>query len=328
MSSGLLLVVALALVFDLLNGVHGSSNIVGTMISSRAFRPWAALLTTVVAELVGPFIFGAAVARTIGSEIVRADVITIRSLIACLIGAIIWSLLTWFLGIPSSPSHGLIGGLIGAAWVGAGIVSLRVGGLIKVFAALFAAPLIGFGLGFILTRLIYFLAAGASPRINEFFKRGQFITALVLAISQGANDAQKAVGIIVLAMVITGVMPGFDVPLWITAISAVGLALGTVLAGWRLIRTVGGKFYKIRPVHSFSAQLTSALILFGSSLGGWPVSVTHVTSSAVIGVGSSERLGKVRWGVAGEILTAWILTIPASALLSAGVYGLIMRAQI
>lgn len=327
MPPALLFVIALALVFDLLNGVHGSSNIVGTMISSRAFRPWVALVITVAAELAGPFVFGAAVARTIGSEIVRSDIITIHTLVACLAGAILWSLLTWFLGIPSSPSHGLIGGLIGAAVVGAGMDSLHVSGMAKALAALFISPLIGFGLGFLLTRLIYFLAAGASPRINELFKRGQFITALALAISQGANDAQKAVGIIVLALVITDVMPGFDVPLWITAISAAGLALGTVLAGWRLIRTVGGKFYKIRPVHSFSAQLTSAIILFGSSLIGWPVSVTHVTSSAVIGVGSSERLGKVRWGVAGEILIAWILTIPASALLSAGVYWLTTNVQ-
>ena len=323
MPPALIFVIVLALVFDFLNGVHGSSNIVGTMISSRAFRPWIALVITAIAEFTGPFLFGVAVAHTIGSEIVQPNFITLQVLIACMTGAIGWNFLTWFLGIPSSPSHGLIGGLVGAAWIGAGIGSLRVGGLIKVFAALFAAPLIGFSLGFILTRLIYFLASGASPRINEFFKRGQFITALVLAISQGANDAQKAMGVIVLTLVISNVLPGFDVPLWVMAISAAGISLGTLLAGWRLIRTVGGKFYKIRPVHSFSTQLTAAIVLLGSSLIGWPVSSTHVTSSAVIGVGSSERLGKVRWGVAGEILIAWILTIPASALLSAGAYWLI-----
>ena len=323
MPPALICVVSLALIFDFLNGVHGSSNIVGTMISSRAFRPQVALWITAAAEFTGPFLFGVAVARTIGSEIVQSNVLTLNILLACLVGSIIWNLLTWFLGLPSSSSHGLVGGLIGAAWVGAGLNSLLLPGLIKTFAALFAAPLLGFGLGFLLTRIIYFLAAYTSPRINGFFKNGQIATALILATSHGANDAQKTMGVIVLALVISDRLSGFNVPLWVITISAAGMALGTLLAGWRLIRTVGTKFYKIRPVHSFSAQLTSAVVLLGSSLLGWPVSATHVVSSAIIGVGSSERLGKIRWGVASEIVVAWVLTIPASALLSAGAYWLI-----
>ncbi len=325
MPSKLILVIVLTLVFDFLNGVHGSSNIVGTMISSRAFRPWAALGITALAEFIGPFLFGVAVARTIGAEIVQPTSITLEVLTACMVGTIVWSFLTWFLGIPSSPSHGLIGGLLGATLIEAGAGAIRMDGLIKALAALFTAPLIGFGIGFILIRIIYLLSANASPRINEFFKGGQFFTALVLAISQGANDAQKAMGVIVLTLVIGGILPGFNMPLWVIAISAAGISMGTLLAGWRLIRTVGGKFYKIRPVHSFSTQLSSAIVMLGSSLVGWPVSSTHVISSAVIGVGSSERLGKVRWGVAGEILIAWVLTIPASALLSAGIYWLLIN---
>ena len=323
-----ILVIFLALVFDFLNAVHGSSNIVATMISSRAFRPWTALAITAVAEFLGPFLFGVAVARTIGSEIVQSNVITMPMLIAGLVGTIAWSLLTWFLGIPSSPTHALIGGLIGAALVGVGPGSLHLNGIVKALAGLFSAPLIGFGIGFVLTRIIYFLVAGASPNVNEFFKRSQLATAVALAVSHGANDAQKAMGVIVLALVIGGFLPGFNVPFWVIFISAAGMALGTLLAGWRLIRTIGGKFYKIRPVHSFSAQLTSTLVLLGSSLIGWPVSATQVISSALIGVGSSERFGKVRWGVAGEILTTWILTIPASALLSAGVYWLLLNIKI
>jgi PiT family inorganic phosphate transporter len=317
-------VISLALIFDFLNAVHGSSNIVATMISSGAFRPWAALAITAMAEFLGPFLFGVAVARTIGS-VVQANVITIHMLIACLLGTIIWSLLTWLMGIPSSPSHALIGGLIGTALVGVGAGSLQMSGVVKALVGLFIAPLIGFGIGFILMRFVFFLAAGTSPRINEFFKRGQFITGVALAISHGANDAQKAMGIIVLALVIGGFLPGFHIPFWVMLISAAGMGLGTVLAGWKLIRTIGGKFYKIRPVHSFSAQLASTIVLLGSSLIGWPVSATQVISSALIGVGASERFGKVRWSVAGEILIAWVLTIPSSALLSAGIYWLIIR---
>jgi PiT family inorganic phosphate transporter len=320
-----ILVIVLALVFDFLNGVHGSSNILATMISSRAFRPWVALTLTAFAEFVGPFLFGLAVARTIGAEVFQANSINLKVLEAALTGAILWNLLTWSLGLPSSSSQGLIGGLLGAVLVSTGMGAVRAGGLIKVFAALFAAPLIGFGLGFLFIRMIFFLARDASPRINEFFKRSQLLTASVLALSHGANDAQKAMGIIVLSLVTGGVLSDFRVPLWVVTICAAGMALGTALSGWRFIRTLGGRYYKIRPIHSFSAQAASAIVILISSLLGWPVSTTQVASSAIIGVGSSERLGKVRWGAAGEILVAWLMTIPSAALVSAGVYWLITK---
>jgi PiT family inorganic phosphate transporter len=321
----LIVVVALALLFDFLNGVHDSSNIVATMISSRAFRPRAALMMTAVAEFLGPFLFGVAVARTIGDEVAQSGALTLHVLTACLISAILWNLLTWFLGLPSSSSHALIGGLIGAVAVGAGFGAIKLAGLEKVLIALFISPLIGFVFGFILMRVVYFLVRGATPGINEFFKRAQFVTAMGMAFSHGTNDAQKTMGVITLSLVIGGVIPTFHVPIWVIASSAGAIALGTSVGGWRLIRTLGGKFYKIRPVHSFTSQLTSGIVILGASLFGGPVSTTQVVSSAIIGVGSAERLGKVRWRVAGDIVTAWIVTIPATALVSAGIYLLLLN---
>jgi inorganic phosphate transporter, PiT family len=325
MSAELVIVIALALVFDFLNGVHDSSNIVATMISSRAFRPQTALALTAFSHFLGPFIFGVAVAKTIGDEIAETGVLTLHVITACLISAIVWNLATWFMGIPSSSSHALIGGLVGAIAMGAGFSAIKLSGLEKVLIALFTSPIIGFALGFILLRIILFLARGATPGINEFFKRAQLVTALVMSFSHGTNDAQKTMGIITLSLVIGGVLPEFTVPIWVIATSAGAIALGTALGGWRLIKTLGGKFYKIRPVHSFASQLTSGIVILTASLFGGPVSTTQVVSSAIIGVGSAERLGKVRWSVAGDIVTAWFVTIPATALLSAGIYLLLTK---
>jgi PiT family inorganic phosphate transporter len=325
MPTELLIVIALALIFDFLNGVHDSSNIVATMISSRAFNPRTALTITALSHFFGPFLFGVAVAKTIGDEVAVSGTLTLHVITACLISAIIWNLLTWFLGLPSSSSHALIGGLVGAVAMGAGFSAIKLSGLEKVMIALFASPIIGFALGFVLMRVIFFLARGATPKINTFFKRAQLFTALGMSFSHGTNDAQKTMGIITLSLVIGGVLSDFEVPFWVITASAGAIALGTALGGWRLIRTLGGKFYKIRPVHSFASQLTSGLVILTASLFGGPVSTTQVVSSSIIGVGSAERLGKVRWSVAGDIVTAWIVTIPATALLSAGVYVLLVK---
>jgi len=324
MSQELLLVIALALVFDFLNGMRDASNIVATMISSRAFSPRTALGITAVAEFLGPFLFGVVVARTIGDEIVQSSVLTLSVVAAALIGAIVWNLITWYFGIPGSSSHALIGGMVGAVIVGAGIGAIKFTGLWKVLIALFASPIIGFVVGFILTRVIYFLVRGATPSVNGFFKRSQFFTAVAMAFSHGTNDAQKTMGIISLSLVIGGVLPSFQVPTWVIAVSAGAIAIGTSLGGWRLIRTLGGKFYKIRPLHSFSTQLSSASVILGASFFGVPVSTSQVVSSAIIGVGSSERASKVRWSVAEDIVSAWLITIPASAALAAGAYWLIV----
>ncbi len=325
MSIQLYIVIGLALVFDFLNGVHDSSNIVATMIASRAFRPNTALGLTAVANFLGPFLFGVAVATTIGEEVAQSSALNLDVMIACLFGAIVWNVLTWVLGIPSSSSHALIGGMIGAVLAGAGTGAIKLEGLEKVIIALVASPVLGFVFGFGITRLIYFLAQNASNGINEFFKRGQFVTALGMAFSHGTNDAQKTMGIITLSLLIGGYIKSFEVPMWVITLSAGAIALGTALGGWKLIRTLGGRFYKIRPIHSFSTQMTSSIVILGASFLGLPVSTSQVVSSAIIGVGSSESLGKVRWSVAEEIVTAWFITIPASGLVSAGMYWVIVK---
>jgi inorganic phosphate transporter, PiT family len=214
--------------------------------------------------------------------------------------------------------------MVGAVIVAAGPEAIKAGGLNKVLIALVLSPLIGFLIGFLMTRLIYFFVRGATPRINIFFKRSQLVTAVAIAFSHGTNDAQKTMGIITLSLVISGVLPAFQVPTWVIAVSAAAIAIGTSLAGWRMIRTLGGKFYKIRPLHSFATQLSSAGVILAASFFGVPVSTSQVVSSAIIGVGAAERANKVRWSVAEDIITAWLITIPASGLLAAGVYWLII----
>lgn len=323
MSQELIIVIVLALVFDFLNGMRDVSNVVATMISSRAFNPRTALSIASVAEFIGPFLFGVVVASTIGNQVVQSEVLTLTVLISSLVGAILWNLITWYFGIPGSSSHALIGGLIGAVWMGAGLDAIKADGMTRVLIALIVSPMIGFAFGFIITRLIYFLARNATPRINEFFKHAQIFTAVGLALSHGANDAQKAMGIIALSLVIGGYLPVFQIPTWVIVLSAACMALGASLGGWRMIKTLGARIYKIRSLHSFSTQLTSALVLLAASLTGVPVSTSQIVSSAIIGVGSSERMSKIRWSVAEEIVTAWLITIPVSALLAAGVYWLI-----
>jgi len=316
----LVVLIGMALVFDFLNGFHDSSNIVATMISSRAIAPRAALTLTAVAEFSGPFLFGVAVAKTIGDEVVLPGSITMGVIYAALLAAIVWNLITWFFGIPSSSSHALIGGIIGAVSIYAGFGTIRLAGLGKVLIALFTSPIIGLVAGYLLTKLIFRLAAGATPRINGFFRHFQVLTGVTLALSHGANDAQKTMGVITLGLVTCGFLPSFAVPTWVIALSAGAIAAGTAMGGWRLIKTLGAKFYKIRPVHGFATQISAASVILGAALLGGPVSTTQVVSSAIMGVGSAERLSKVRWGVAGNIATAWFLTIPAAAAMAALLY--------
>jgi PiT family inorganic phosphate transporter len=318
-------VIVLALAFDFLNGVHDSSNVVATMISSRALSPRVALGLTAVSNFVGPLIFGVAVANTIGHEVVAADTINTQVLLAALTSAILWNLLTWYLGFPSSSSHALIGGFVGAVVVDAGWKAIHLPGIEKVLIALFASPIIGLVFGFITLRIILLLSWHATPRINKFFRRIQVVTAIALSLSHGTNDAQKTMGIITLALVTGGYLKVFAVPLWVILLCGVMIGLGTALGGWKLIRTLGGKFYKIRPIHGFASQLTSAVVILVASLVGGPVSTTQVVSSAIMGVGAAERVNKVRWGVAQEIATAWLLTIPATALVAAGMYWVIIQ---
>ncbi len=323
MSATLIILVILALAFDFLNGVHDSSNIVATMISSRAMGPRAALAMTTIATLAGPFIFGVAVANTIGNDIANSDAINMLVIIAALSSAIAWNILTWLLGLPSSSSHALIGGLLGAVVVGAGFKAIILSGILKVVIVLFVSPVVGFVAGMLIANLIYLISWRATPRINTTFKRLQVITSLGLALSHGTNDAQKTMGIITLGLVISKILPTFEVPFWVMAACASAIALGTSVGGWQLIKTLGSKFYKIRPVHGLASQLTSAAVILVASLVGGPVSTTQVVSTAIMGVGAAERLSKVRWKVAADIGVAWLVTIPATALLAGVIYWLI-----
>ena len=318
-------VIILALGFDFLNGIHDSSNVVATMISSRALPPRVALGMTAAANFIGPFIFGVAVAETIGNEVVISEAITVQVILAALGSAILWNLLTWYLGFPSSSSHALVGGIVGAVLLGAGMKAILIPGMLKILIALFASPILGLIIGYLILRLLFLICWNASPRVNTFFKRGQVVTALALALSHGTNDAQKTMGIITLALVTGGVLEVFHVPFWVILICAGMIALGTAVGGWKLIRTLGGKFYRIRPIDGFASQFASALVILSASLFGGPVSTTQVVSSSIMGVGAAERKNKVRWGVAQEIAVAWVLTIPATALVAAGLYWLLSK---
>lgn len=321
----LLFFVGTALLFDFLNGFHDSANTVATMISSRAMAPRHALFLSACAHLLGPFLFGVAVATTIGHEVVLEEAATLTVILAGLLAASGWNVLTWLLGIPSSSSHALVGGLVGAAAIGHGSQAILLPGLTKVLLALLISPIAGLIGGYLLMKIVFFLARAATPRINLLFKRAQLVTSLGLALSHGTNDAQKTMGIITMGLLAGGVLPRFVVPSWVIAACAGAMALGTMLGGWRIIRTLGGRFYKIRPIHSFTSQVSSALVILAAALTGGPVSTTHVVSATILGVGSAERLGKVRWGAMRQIVTAWLLTLPGTALLAALCYLLLER---
>ena len=325
MSPILITVIILGLGFSFLNGVHDSSNVVATMISSRAFSPQVALGITALANFLAPFIFGLAVAKTIGMDVVASSSINITVIVASLVSAILWDILTWYLGFPSSSSHALVGGIIGAVVIDAGWKAIELPGLTKILVALFTSPFLGFIFGFIILKLILVLSWNATPKINGLFKHSQIVTGLALALSHGANDAEKTMGIITLGLVTGGYLKVFAVPFWVIIICAGAIALGTAIGGWRLIRTLGGKMFKIRPIDGFTSQLASAIIIIGASLIGGPVSTTQVVSATIMGVGTAERANKVRWGVAGDIAMAWLLTIPATALVAAGLYWVFIR---
>jgi len=317
------ILIGLALLFDFLNGFHDSANVVATMISSRAMTPTAALVIASVANFLGPFIFGVAVAKTIGQDVSSPNSITIAVVLAALVSASIWNILTWYFGIPSSSSHALIGGIIGAVLVGSGWQALKLNGLVLVGVALFLSPVLGYLLGQITMRVSLWAVRNASPKANYFFKYGQIPAAFTLALSHGTNDAQKTMGIITMGLVVLGYQDQFVVPWWVILASATAIGIGTAAGGWRIIHTLGGKFYKIRPIHSFTSQLSSMIVILIASLFGGPVSTTHVVSSSILGVGAAQRKSQVRWGVMGDILVAWFLTVPALAAIAAGLFYLI-----
>lgn len=314
------LVVFVALMFGYLMGFQNSANIVATMISSKAMRPRKAILLSAVAHLCAPFVFGVAVATTIGKDVVNPQTISVDVIMAAVLSAMAWSLITWYFGLPSSSTHALVAGMVGAVAVSAGIGAVQRDGLLKIVFALAISPLVGLTFGYLGMKLILFLARGASPRINWVFKRAQALTATGLALSQGTNDGQKTIGIVTMGLVAGGVLPDFAVPWWVIAISAAAISLGIASGGWRIIKTLGARLYRLRPVDGFVSQGSSATVILGAALLGGPVSTTQVVSSSIVGTGSAQRVSRVRWGVAGEIVTAWLLTIPVSALGAALLY--------
>jgi len=317
----LVAVLVLSVAFDYINGFHDTANAIATSVSTRALKPGWAILMSAAANFSGALV-GTEVAKTVGSGLIDTNVESQTVIAAALVGAIAWNLLTWRLGIPSSSSHALIGGLLGAAAISAGFGAWQVDGIVnKVLLPLVASPVIGFIGGLLLMSLLFNLFRRAHPvRLNANFRRLQVLSAGYMAFSHGSNDAQKTMGIMTLALVTAGIQTTFDPPLWVILTAATALSLGTAAGGWRIIRTMGTKVVKLDPVHGFAAETTAATVIFGASHLGMPVSTTHVISSAIMGVGSSDRLKTVRWGVARSIVTAWVLTIPASGITAAVAY--------
>jgi PiT family inorganic phosphate transporter len=301
-------IIALALGFSFLTGFHDAASVVSTMISTRAFQPEAALAVTVIAELLGASIFGTAVARAIGQGIILPGGATVAVILAALCGAIVWGLITWYFGLPSSSSHALVGSLAGATLAAFGPAQLRLHGLAAILVVLFASPLIGLFAGYWCQKVLTFCSRGFTPHLNEVYKRLQVFSAVALALSHGTNDAQKSMGIITMTLVSVGLLHSFAVPRWAIALCASAMGLGAAVGGWRIIKTVGDRIYRLRPINGFAAQSASA--------------ATHVVSSAIAGVGSAERVKAVHWDMAFDIALAWIITIPASAGLAAGAYYL------
>ncbi len=306
-----------------LNGLHDSSGLVATAISSRSINPRAALIVASLAELAGPFIFGTAVAETIGKDLIAPSAITLDVLFTAITSAIIWNLVTWYFGLPSSSTHALLGGLIGAVTITHGYQYLQFAGFAKVLIALFISPVIGLIIGYFFMAKTLDLTTHLSPRINFLFTRVQILNVIALALSHGTNDGQKSMGLITLALVAAQIQQSFVVPVWVTLLVAIAMMLGVNSAGWRIMKTIGGRIYRLRPVHAFAAQTSAAAIILGAALLGAPVSTTQVVSTTIMGVGSAERVNSVRWGVAGQIVAGWLLTIPASTLVAASLQFLL-----
>jgi PiT family inorganic phosphate transporter len=311
------ILLGIAIVFDFLNGLLDSSSIVATVISSRALPPRMALGLAAIANLSGPFLFGVAVATTVGEGFFRTDLTDINVIIAAVSAAVFWDLITWYLRIPSSSSHALVGGLLGAGLLAIGPTIVRLSGLAKIVLILLISPPLGLLAGFLIMRLTLWALRSATPSANNSLRRFQFLTLIGLALSHGSNDAQKTMGVITLGLVVSGHLDSFHVPLWVIAISASAIALGTFFGGWRLIRTLGGRIYRIRPIHAFASQIGGAAVILGAALVGGPVSTTQVLSSSIMGVGAAERISKVRWTILRDMVFAWLLTIPVTAALAA-----------
>jgi PiT family inorganic phosphate transporter len=317
----LVITVCFALAFDFTNGFHDTANAVATSVSTRALSPRVAVAVAAIANLAGAFAT-TAVATTVGKGIIDSNLATEKTVLAAVVGAIVWNLLTWWLGLPSSSSHALIGGLVGAALAQSGPSGVEWHGVVhKVIIPAVWAPAIAFGVAFVLLVAIYWLFKWLTPgTANRSFRLGQLATGTWVGFAHGANDAQKTMGVIALALYSEGQIDHFYIPTWVKIAAGLAIAGGTYSGGWRIMRTVGQRVYKLEPESGFASQASAGAVIWASTRYGYPLSTTHVVTGAVMGSGSTKRFSAVRWGVAGNIVVAWVLTIPAAALVAAACY--------
>jgi len=313
-----LTLIVVALVFDYINGFHDAANSIATVVSTRVLTPMQAVAWAAFFNFVAAFGFGVSVAQTIGKGIVRPESVDAFVILAALTGAIVWNLITWYGGIPSSSSHALIGGLSGAAVARAGLGSLVPAGLTKTAVFIVLSPLLGLGLAFVLMVAVIWIFHRTSPgRVDRLFRRLQLVSAAAYSLGHGTNDAQKTMGIIAGLLFATGHLGGeFRVPVWVILSAHAAIGLGTLAGGWRIVKTMGMGITRLKPVGGFCAEAAGSLMLISTAVAGIPVSTTHTITGAIVGVGATRRLSAVRWGVAGRIVWAWILTIPAAALIA------------
>lgn len=319
----LIIVIVAALVFEYINGFHDSANAIATVVSTKVLSPRQAILMSGALNFVGAFT-GTHVAKMIGGGLVDTNVITQEVILAALLSAIIWNLFTWYFGIPSSSSHALIGGLVGATISKAGKGAIHLDGLLdKVIIPMFTSPLIGLIVGFfIMLGLLWIFYRSSPQKMNLYFRKAQLVSSAFMAFSHGSNDAQKTMGIITLALLSYGSIPAMEIPFWVIFVCAFCMALGTMGGGWKIIKTMGSKVIKLKPVHGFAAETSAAIVIFTASHLGIPLSTTHVISTSIIGVGLTQRASAMKWGLVGRIIQTWIFTIPACGTLAWGIFKL------
>ncbi|TIL55481.1 MAG: inorganic phosphate transporter [Mesorhizobium sp.] len=317
--------IGVALFFDFLNGLHDAANSIATIVSTRVLRPQYAVFWAAFFNFIAFLFFGLHVAETIGRGIVSADIVTPQVVFAALVGAIAWNIITWLYGIPSSSSHALIGGLVGGAVAKAGSVAIVWSGLLKTVAAIVLSPLTGFVLALVLILTVSWIFVRQTPfAVDNTFRTLQFVSASLYSLGHGGNDAQKTMGIIAVLLYSQGMLGGeFYVPFWVVITCQAMLALGTLFGGWRIVHTMGSKITRLNPMQGFCAETGGAITLFGATWLGIPVSTTHTITGAIVGVGAARRISAVRWGIAGSIVIAWVITMPSTALIAACCYGIV-----
>ncbi len=331
MDSFIIVTILLALFFDFINGFHDSANAIATVVATKVLSPIKAVSMAAVFNLVGPLVLGTAIATMIGKGIIDTNIVTVNLIFAALVGAVVWDLITWYLGLPTSSSHALVGGLVGAAIAAAGISSIHSSGVETIVLFMVVSPIIGLIFGFLFTLIIMRTFRESHPtKINNYFRRLQLFSAAFYSLTHGTNDAQKTMGIIALLLITTGISTqseanNLPIPYWVIISCAAAIGFGTFFGGWRIVKTMAQRVTRLRPYQGFAAETSSGLVLASMAHLGIPVSTTHVISSSIMGVGATDKLSAVRWGIARQIVGAWILTIPAAALISALTY-LIMRA--